>query len=252
MAEKHTPAEVIEHHSRMLKFTLGVEETRDYLDHRDPDVNAPSNLDVFEGRWFGSRSEHRVKIILRNLKARFDAYPHALRMLTSWRGMDPHVRTLVCHWHTQLADPTYRSFTGTYLPSRLFGASPDVTLDLVVTWVNSTYPSDWKPTTIRQMASKLMSTAYQAGLLDSTQDRRRIITPRVSNEALSYLMYLLRGVLFEGTLLDNPYLKSVGLEGLLVEDRLRVLDDVTLHRQGDLVDFDWAQPDLEAWGASRV
>lgn len=252
MAEDSTSAEAVEHHSRMLRFTLGVEETRDYLDHRDPAVDTPSALDAFEGRWFGARSEHRVKIILRNLKVRFDAYPHALRVLTAWRGMDPRVRTLVCHWHAQLADPTYRAFTGTYLPSRLLGASPDVTLDLVVTWVGSNHPSDWKPTTTRQMASKLMSTAYQAGLLDSAQDRRRIIAPRVPDEALSYLMYLLRDVSFEGTLLDNPYLRSVGLEGLLVEDRLRLLDDITLHRQGDLVDFDWAQPDLEAWGAARV
>ena len=64
-------------------------------------------------------------------------------------------------------------------------------------------------------------------------------------------MYLLRDVKFEGTLLDNPYLRSVGLEGLLVEDRLRTLDHVTLHRQGDLIDFEWSRSNLESWGEAR-
>ena len=236
----------------MLKFTLGVEETRDYLEHRDPEAASPTTIDAFEGRWFGARSEPRTKIILRNLKARFDAYPHALKTLVAWTGMDPQVRTLICHWHTQLTDPTYRAFAGQYLPDRLMSATPYVTLDGVVSWVTTTYPGDWQPTTVRQMASKLMSTAFQSGLLDSTTEQRRIVVPRVPEEAFTYLMYLLRGIEFEGTLLDNPYLRSVGLEGLLIEDRLRQNQDVAFRRQGDLIDFDWAQPDLETWGAARA
>jgi hypothetical protein len=251
MAPQSTPHEVTEHHSQLLKFALGVDETRDYLERRDPDTDAPTNLEAFEARWFGSRSEARVKIILRNMRARFDAYPKALRALTSWQSIDPRVRTLVCHWHTQLSDPTYRMFAGEYLPDRLTSASPSITLDKVVAWVEQEYPSDWSPSTTRQMASKLLSTAYHAGLLDSTQDKRHVIFPRVPDDALSYLMYLLRDVKIEGTLLENPYLRSVGFEGSLIEERLRTLDDVTFRRQGDLVDFDWAEQDLEAWGAAR-
>lgn len=251
MAPQRTPHEATEHHSQLLRFSLGVDETRDYLEQRDPDADPPTNVEAFEGRWFGSRSEHRVKIILRNMRARFDAYPQALRALTAWQSIDPRVRALVCHWHTQLADPTYRAFTGEYLPGRLTSPSPGISLDKVVTWVEEEHPSDWSPSTTRQMASKLMSTAYQAGLLDSTQDKREVIFPSVPDDALSYLMYLLRDVKIEGTLLENPYLRSVGFEGSLIEERLRTLDDITFRRQGDLVDFDWAERDLEAWGMAR-
>lgn len=251
MASDTLPTEVTEHHSRLLKFTLGVEETRDYLGRRGLSKERPSPTDAFEERWFGARSEQRVKIIMRNMKARFDAFPRALGVLVTWEDMDPSVRTIICHWHTQLSDPTYRAFTGEYLPGRFLTLSQDTTLERTTDWVSANYPSDWQPATVRQMASKLLSASNQAGLVDGTRGKRRVTLPRVPDEALSYLMYLLRGMVFEGTLLENPYLRSVGLEGVLVEDRLRSLEDVTLHRQGDLLDFNWTQPSLEAWGASR-
>jgi len=64
-------------------------------------------------------------------------------------------------------------------------------------------------------------------------------------------MYFLRGVEFEGSLLDNPYARSVGLDGRFLEDRLADLPGLRVQRQGDLVDFTWAYPDLAAWGDAR-
>lgn len=239
------------HHTRQLKYTLGLEDSRDYLSRRGEVTQAtfPSPGDIFELRWFGSRSEARVKIILRNMRARFDAFPHALPTLCDhFASMEPRVRVLICHWHTQLSDPIYRNFTGDYLPERLLSPSGGVTLEVVVTWLEELYPGRWQPITTRSLASKLMSTAYQAGLLDKTGEQRLVLIPRVPDEALEYLLYLLRDLSFTGSLLDNPYLRSVGLDGFMLEDRLRKLSGVTLYKQGDLLDFQWSYNDLTEWG----
>ena len=52
---------------------------------------------------------------------------------------------------------------------------------------------------------------------------------------------------FEGTVVVNPYLRSVGLEGSLLNDRLKRLPDLSYGRQGDLVDMGWKHEGLAAW-----
>ena len=74
-------------------------------------------------------------------------------------------------------------------------------------------PGRWTMATKVQFASKLLSAAYAAGLVASRRDPRPLTVPRVPDDALEYLLYLLREVEFEGTLLDNPYVASVGLDG---------------------------------------
>ena len=98
-----------------------------------------------------------------------------------------------------------------------------------------------------QFASKLLSAAYSAALVTSNRDPRPIGVPRVSDDALEYLMYLLRETEFEGSLLDNPYARSVGLEGAILEERLRGLPGLAFRRQGDLIDFGWRHRDLRIW-----
>ena len=95
-----------------------------------------------------------------------------------------------------------------------------------------------------QFASKLLSAAYSATVVTSNRDPRPIGMPRVPDEALEYLLYLLRETEFEGSLLDNPYLSSVGLEGAILEERLRGLPGLAFRRQGDLIDFGWRHHDL--------
>ena len=97
-----------------------------------------------------------------------------------------------------------------------------------------------------------MSCAYAAGLLGTNRDPRPITLPRVQDDALAYLLYLLRDVDFEGTLLDNPYTASVGLEGSFLEERLVSLPGLRFQRQGDLHTFDWSYPGLAAWGHARL
>ena len=164
--------------------------------------------------------------------------------------MSPDARRVICHWHLQLADPLYRAFTGDYLVTRR-RSSPWITRDLVVTWVVQQGNGRWTMPTHIQFASKLLSAAFSAGLLATNRDPRRVTIPRVPDEALEYMMYLLREVKFEGTLLQNPYLASLGLDGASLEERLSGLPGLAFRRQGDLIDFGWRHPDLRAWRAPR-
>ena len=245
------PHEVADIHTRLLKCALEVEDSRAYWSHAAaaPDATAQRAFDEY---WFGARSLARIKVLFANMHARFDAFPSALQVLQRWQHMSPDTRRLVCHWHLQLSDPLYRAFTGTFLLERHEGARPSVTRDVVVTWVGDQGPSRWTMTTRIQFASKLLSAAYSAGLLASNRDPRAVVFPRVPDDALEYLMYLLREVTFEGTLLSNPYTGSLGLDGVTLEDRLRSLPGLSFGRQGDLLNYVFRYPTLRAWADANV
>jgi hypothetical protein len=236
-------------HTRLLRCALEIDDCRAYWAHatgrRDARV-------AFEEYWFGARSLARVEVLMANMAVRFDAFPPSLDVLHGWPHMSPDTRHVICHWHLQLADPLYRQFTGTYLVERRQGPRPEVTRDRVVAWMAQHGDGRWTLATRVQFASKLLSAAFSAGLVASTRDPRPLALPRVSDEALAYLLYLLRDVEFEGTLVDNPYVASVGLEQTLLEDRLRALPGMTFRRQADLVDFGWQHPDLRAWAADTL
>jgi hypothetical protein len=246
------PSEVVEPHTRLLKCTLEVENSRAYWQHVPVDGGRPAARQAFEEYWFGARSLLRTEVLMINFRARFDAYPSALRVLHTWQDMDPSTRRLICHWHMQLSDPLYRAFTGAFLVERHENVKPDVTHGAAVKWVVQEGPATWSMTTRIQFASKLLSSALGAGLLGSNRDPRSLLFPRVTDDALSYLVYLLKDVRFAGTLLENPYLASVGLSGGGLEDRLRALPALGFRRQGDLVDFGWRYEGLGDWATDRL
>jgi hypothetical protein len=238
-------------HTRLSRCALEVEDSRAFWSHADEttSVNAQRAFDEY---WFGARSLSRVEVLLANMRARFAAFPSALAVLHNWPHMSPETRRIICHWHLQLTDPLYRRFTGDYMVERRSGARPEVTRDLVVGWVGQHGPSQWTMTMRIQFASKLLSAGYSAALVTSNRDPRPVGVPRVPDEALAYLMYLLRETEFEGTLLDNPYTRSVGLSGAILEERLRGLPGLAFTRQGDLIDFGWRQRDLQAWADAHL
>ena len=248
-AEGTAPAEATEIHTRLMKCALEAEDARAYWAHPAVDGPVPAQR-AFDEYWFGAKSLARVTVLLRNFRTRFDAYPAAAATLRRWPHMDPETRRLICHWHVQLADPVYRAFTGDYLVERRLAGRADVTRDLVIAWVADQGPGRWTTSTHVQFASKLMSTALSAGLLGGNRDPRPLTLPRVPDAALAYLMYLLREVTFEGSLLANPYTASVGLDGRALEDRLGSVPGLSLRRQGDLIDMGWQLPDLTAWAAA--
>ena len=245
-------AEVVAIHTRLLRLALGVEDARRYWEHVDRAVTgAARTTQAFEQRWFGAKSLERVRYLLAAFQVRYDAFPQALTALVQWRAMDAAARTMVCHWHLQLSDPLYRRFSDELLNQRRALVNPKVDRNAVLRWVKATYPEKWGEATCVQFASKLLSAALEAGLV-SRRDPRALLVPKVTDQALAYLLYLLREIRFEGSLDDNPYLRSVGIDAHLLAARARTLPGVTLHRMMDLTDFEWSHPDLATWAAEAL
>lgn len=246
-------SEATEIHTRLLRLALGIEESRAYWAHVDPSIPpGPRALLAFEQRWFGPKSLERVRTLLANFSVRYDAYPEALSVLRRWSAMDPPTRQVICHLHLQMADPIYRGFTGSFLLARRLGPRSTIDRDLVMRWVEDQSPTRWSASTCAQFASKLLSAATEAGLLTAHPDPRTLLFPRVTDQALSYVLYLLRELSFAGTLLDNPYLASIGLAGDVLDQRLRTLPGFTYHRMGHLSDLGWAAPSLAAWAEATL
>jgi hypothetical protein len=241
-------AEATEVHTRILRLALGIEESRSYWEHVDPSVPvADRALVAFEHRWFGSKSLERARFLLSSFVDRYDAFPEALDVLRRWRSMDAATRQVVCHWHLQLSDPLYRRFTGQFLVERRALFDPKVDRDVVLRWVRSQFPERWSEATLVQFASKLLSAASEAGVVSAKRDPRALSMPKVPDLALAYLMHLLRGVRFAGTLTENPYLASVGLVEGFLDQRLRSLQGLTFRRMAHLTELDWEAPTLTAW-----
>lgn len=246
------PREATDIHTRLLHCTLEVEESREYWRRAAGAEAPPSANQVFGESWFGPKSLERVKKVLSSLRARYNAFPPCLPVLAGWRGMDPDTRRLICHWHLQFSDPLYRAFTGVFLPARHAESRPSVTHAVTVGWVGEQVADRWNTATRVQFASKLLSAAHSAGLVASRRDPRSLTFPRVGDLPLTYLLYLLRGVQFEGTLTENPYLASVGLADPQLEARLWALGALRFRRQGDLIEFGWWYEDLLSWAAATV
>ena len=245
------PAEATAEHSRLLKLTLETENSRTYWGMTDGSTEITPEK-AFENFLFGDRSLGRLQELLPRLRARFDAFPPSLEVLHRWTSMPPETRRVICHWHVQLSDPLYRRFSGDYLPGRLASGRSDVTKDVVVKWVGEETGDRWSAATRIQYASKLLSAAHAAGLVRSIRDPRPLAFPQVPDEALEYLLYLLRGIELDGSLLDNPYLRSVGLEGHPLEDRLRGLRGLRYLRHGKLRELNWRYSDLRAWAEKTL
>lgn len=242
------PAEHDRVHTRLLKCALEVEESRAYWQQVTPG-QPPNAKDAFDGYWFGAKSLARVRVLLTNLGARFAAFPPALSVLRRWESMTPDTRACICHWHMQLSDPLYRSFTGTFLVERR-ALRPEITRDRVIAWVGDQSGDRWTMSTRIQLASKLLSAAFSAGVVGHNRDPRPLTWPRVEDPALTYLMYLLRGIDFDGTLLENPYLRSVGLDADAVARRFHGSGALQIRRQSGLLDISWAHDGLEEWAAN--
>lgn len=247
------PQEATDAHTRILRLALGVEESRAYWEHVDPQVPVAARAaDAFEGRWFGGKSLERAKFLISAFAERYDNFPAALTVLRRWHTIDLPTRIVVCHWHVQLSDPIYRRFTGEMLVERRAHRDARVDRNAVLRWVKAEYPERWSEATCVQFASKLLSAASEAGIVSPKRDPRALLFPKVPDLALAYLFYLLRGVKFQGTLTENPYLASVGLDGAMLDQRLRNLPGLSFRRMTDLVEFEWASPDLVRWAEATL
>lgn len=235
-------------HTRILRYELGADDARVYWKRHHAGLSAN---EAFEHYWFGAKSMPRVENILSNMEARFGAYPNALAVLERWTTMSPRTRAMICHWHTQLADPFYRSFTADFLVERRELGYLAVTREQVSEWVSGVFPQ-WAAATTRTATSKLLTTAFKAGLIESGRSPRTLTYPLVEDLALEYILYLLRETTFEGSILRNPYLVSVGLVESDLTYRLRKLHGIDFKQQGSIVEFGWRYDDLTEWGRATI
>lgn len=245
--------EVIQFHTRLLRTSLLIEESRAYWEYLQLDIPKDQRTKVaFEERWFGSKSMARVRLLLGELYHRYDTYPITLELLKDWQPRDPLTRQNIGHWHLQLSDPTYRLFTGEFLEQRRSQSLLDVDRDIVVRWLNQEFKLDWASVTLQRMASGLLTAATAAGLCSSGVGSRKIVYPKVTDEALGYWLYFLRHLTFEGSLIENPYFRSVGLVDLTLEQRVRSLPGFAFSTMSDLYDFGWQYRDLPSWALETL
>lgn len=246
------PLEATTEHTRILRVMLATEDCVAYWKApRESATGTGRFHQAFEQRWFGNKSESRVKTLLGDMARRFDAYPRALEALRAWsppRTMAPWL----CHFHTQLADPIYRRFTGEFLPKRKSQGYTSVDREVVARWVQEEWPGRWSPATSLKFGANMLATAFEAGLLKDRKDPRKLSTPRPPREALEYLLYLLREVETEKSAMGSPYLKSVLPEPESMEVALRGLEAVQFQSIGDIQNFEWAFPTLLAWARARA
>lgn len=251
-AISQAPGEVREIHSRLIKCPLAVEESRAYWERAKPDDDRSAAQIAFEEYWFGAKSLPWVKVLVSNMQFRFDAFPEAFSVLRRWHAMAPETRTAICHWHLQLTDPLYRAFSGDFLASRHGALRPEVHQNTVITWVSNQCPGRWTIPSRQKLASRLLSSALSAGIVSGRRDPRQLVFPRVRDDALGYLLYLLRSVSFEGSIKNNPYLRSVGIEGSVLESRFAALPSLRYRRTGDVIEYGWRYKSLTAWAESDL
>ena len=240
--------EVLQSHTRLLRTSLLTDESRSYWEHLRLDIPKEQRTTIaFEERWFGSKSIARVHLLLNELNHRFDAYPAALKLLLDWQPANPLTRQNIAHWHLQLTDPTYRRFTSAFFEQRRSQGLLEIDRDIVTRWLIQEFKLDWARVTLQRMASSLLTTAAAAGLCSSGTGSRTIAYPKVTDEALGYWLYFLRHLAFVGSLIENPYLRSVGLIDSSLEQRVRQLPGFAFSSMNDLYDFGWQYSDLSSW-----
>jgi len=185
-----TPAEGTTVHTKILRCMLAVEDSYAYWKRVDTSVPPAERAKVaFEQRWFGTKSEARVQVLIWSMVDRFDAYPNALALLQRLGHVPATLRPLICHVHTQLGDPLYRRFTGDYLPARRAEGYTTVDRETVARWVHTLEPGRWSATTCIKFGSNMLATAYEAGIIAGRRDPRNLAIGPIPDVILGYFLY---------------------------------------------------------------
>jgi hypothetical protein len=243
------PAETTAVHTGMLRCALAADDSAAYWKRVDPSVPAEARASVaFQERWFGTKSEARVRGLLPGLMARFDAFPEALELFKELGSVPGVLRPWICHFHVQLTDPIYRRFTGRMLPARRAQGYTALDREEVARWLGDKEPGRWSAVTRLKFASNLLGSAREVGLVASRRDPRKLVTPSVPALALGYVLHLLRAVEFEGTLTDNPYLASAGVTPETFTTAASRVPGLEVAELGGSVSLHWRSASLFGWG----
>lgn len=246
--EPQKSREITDVHTRILRVTLAEPECHAYWENVDLAMPLATRATVaFENRWFGAKSMARVQTLIAALAARFDAYPESLAALRAWPELRAAARTFICHLHLQLTDPVYRAFTGDFLVKRRATGYTTLGRDQVERWVHDTYGDRWSAATRIKFAGNLLTAAGEAGFLKGRTNPRPLILPTISDAGLGFVLYLLREVLPDMPLWNNPYVASLGLAPETLLDKVRGTIATHVRNLGDVVDIEWAAPNLQPW-----
>jgi len=247
------PSEVVEAHTRILRCMLAVDDCYAYWQHVERAVPAEQRAALaFQGRWFGVKSEARVRTLLVNMVERFDAFPEALGLLQSQGFVTATLRPWICHLHLQLSDPIYRRFSGEFLPARRAEGYASIDRGVVARWVEGAFPERWSTTTAIKFGSNLLSAAAEAGLVKERKDPRGLALAAVPDAAVGYALYLLRTVDYAGTLSENPYVRSLGIDPALFSRALTRVPGIGFRAIGGVQEVDFRYPTLTAWGSENL
>jgi len=253
ITESPAPAEATALHTRILRCMLAVDDSYAYWQHADLRVPPAERAALaFEQRWFGTKSEARVRTLLTDMAERFDAYPEAIALLHEFGTIPASLRPLLCHLHTQLADPLYRRFTGEMLPTRREHGLTTLDRDTVTRWVDSLAPGRWSSTTAIKFASNLLATALDAGIVEGRRDPRKLTVALVPESILGYALYLLRDVRIEGSLTENPYLRSLGVTAELFRRIAPRIPGIRFAAVGGVTELSFLEPSLRAFGRRHL
>ncbi|MGH7297190.1 MAG: DUF1819 domain-containing protein [Polyangiaceae bacterium] len=243
------PAESTEVHTRILRCMLATDDCFAYWRHADPSVPQPQRARLaFEQRWFGTKTEARVRTIMTDMVQRFDAYPESLALFQHLGRIPVGLRTFLCHLHTQLADPVYRSFAGDFLPGRRGEGRTTVDRADVVRWVEASHPGRWSPITCAKFASNLLATALDVELVRGRRDPRALPPLAVPELVVGYALYLLRTVRVEGSLTENPYLRSLGVDTASLARVAPRVPGIRFVELAGAAEVTFLEPSLTAWG----
>lgn len=253
VAAPSRPAEATTVHTRILRCMLAVDDCAAYWEHVDPSVPLAERASVaYRDRWFGVKSEARVRTLLPDMMARFDAAPEALALLREVSPLPARLRPWICHLHTQLADPIYRRFTGDFLPARRAQGLRSVDLEGVARWVQDVEPDRWAVATRTKFASNLLATAFDVGLVGARRDPRPLAVPTPPDAVVGYALQLLRGVVHAGSAIDNAYLRSIGVTADAFGAAVMRAPGVRFAQLGTTSELGFDEPSLLAWGRSHL
>jgi hypothetical protein len=245
--------EVTVAHTRILRTTLATDDCYAYWQKVDFGVPPPQRARVaFEERWFGLKSDARVRTLMGDMLERFDAFPEALQLLHELRTIPAALRPWICHLHTALADPIYRQFAGEFLPGRRALGYTNVAREHVARWVNELYPERWAGVTATKFGSNLLATAFEVGLLSERRDPRPLAVVTAPEVAIAYALYVLRDVAFQGSLTDNLYLRGMGVGTDAFRFMAARMPGVRFVELGGVAELTFSEPTLLAWGLKHL
>lgn len=197
---------VTDYHFHLLKVNALIPETRTFIS-RCAETHAAISVDTaIRERWFGNRSDARVKNFLQVFNLRYRKYGKVFDLLLRY-----HQKFTLADWqvvvlvHLLVSDPFFRWFVSEFL-AKIPIKSP-VSTQALFRSLNSTMPDHIRSNTRVTYAMKLITAAKAVGLIDATEVNQ---TAHVSLSLLSlyYMLYFLESINMDpGDFLQSPLAK---------------------------------------------